>query len=88
MPRANPVIASMAIDPHMAMMYVQVSNKLVEDVLLDGRFGVNIITKKLQKRLKFPSPKLTMYTLGMADQTITKPVRLIKNLKIYIHGIP
>ncbi len=88
MPRPNLVITFVAIDPHMVVMYVQVSKNLVEDVLLDGRSGMNIMTKGLQKWLEFPSPKLTLYTIGMADQTITKLVRLIKNLKIYIHGIP
>jgi hypothetical protein len=34
-----------------------------------------------------PSPKLTPYALKMADQTITKSVRFIKDFKIQIHGI-
>jgi hypothetical protein len=32
----------------MAMIQVQVGNFFIEDVLLDGGFGVNIITKKLR----------------------------------------
>ncbi len=43
----NPVIASMVIDPHMTMIKVQVGKKMVEDVLLDGGSGVNIMTKEL-----------------------------------------
>jgi hypothetical protein len=49
----------------------------VEDVLLDGESGVNIITKDLRKKLKLPIPKPTPYTLKMADQTLTKPIGLI-----------
>jgi hypothetical protein len=33
-------------------------------------------------------PKPTPYNLCMANQTITKPLGLIKGLKIIIHGIP
>ncbi len=39
-------------------------------------------------RLGLPKPKLAPYNLRMADQTTTKPVGLIKDLKIYVHGIP
>ncbi len=41
-------------------------------------------------RLKFglPKPKPTPYNLRMANQTTTKPMGLIKELKIYVHGIP
>jgi hypothetical protein len=40
-------------------------------------------------RLKsgLPKPKLAPYNLKMADQPTTKPMGLIKDLKIYVHGI-
>jgi hypothetical protein len=38
--------------------------------------------------LGLPKPKLAPYNLRMADQTTTKLVGLIKDLKIYVHGIP
>jgi hypothetical protein len=57
-------------------------------VLLDGGYGVNIIIKQLRLRLGLPKPKLAPYNLRMTNQTTTKPVGLIKDLKIYVHGIP
>jgi hypothetical protein len=57
-------------------------------VLLDGGSRVNIITKQLRLRLGLPKPKPTPYNLEMVDQTTTKPANLIRNLKIYVHGIP
>jgi hypothetical protein len=57
-------------------------------MLLDGGSGNNIITKQLRLRLGLPKPKLAPYNLGMANQTTTKPMGLIKDLKIYVHGIP
>jgi hypothetical protein len=60
---------------------------IVEDVLLDGGLGANIIIKDLRKKLRLPIPKLVPYTLRMANQTLTKPIRLIQDLKIHIHGI-
>jgi hypothetical protein len=38
--------------------------------------------------LGFPKPKPTPYNLKKANQTTTKLVGLIKDLKIYVHGIP
>jgi hypothetical protein len=57
-------------------------------VLLDGGFGINIITKQLKLRLGLPKPKPAPYNLRMANQTTTKPMGLIRNLKIYVHGFP
>jgi hypothetical protein len=70
------------------MIQIQVGKNMVEGILLDGGFNMDIMTKELRKWLGLPSPKPTPYTLQMADQTITKLVRLIKDLKIHIHGIP
>jgi hypothetical protein len=72
----------------MAMIQVQIGKNFIEDVLLDGGFGVNIITKKLRVQLGLSKPKPTPYNLLMAYQTIAKPLGLIKDLKILIHGIP
>ncbi len=57
-------------------------------MLLDGGFGVNIITEQLKLRLGLPKSKPTPYNLRMVDQTTTKPMGLIRDLKIYVHGIP
>jgi hypothetical protein len=56
-------------------------------LLLDGGFGVNIITRQLRFRLGIPKPKPTPYNLRMVDQITTKLVGLIKDLKIYAHDI-
>jgi hypothetical protein len=37
--------------------------------------------------LGLPKPKPTPYNLRMANQTTTKLMGLIKDLKIYVHGI-
>jgi len=57
-------------------------------VLLDGGFGVNIIMKKLKVQLGLSKPKHAPYNLHMANQTIVKPLGLIKDLRILINGIP
>ncbi len=76
-----------AIDNHMAIIQVQIGKNTIEDVLLDGGSRVNIITKQLKLRLGLPKPKPTPYNLRKANQTTTKQVGLIKDLKIYVHGI-
>jgi hypothetical protein len=57
------------------------------DVLLDGGFKVDIITKNLKKRLRLLQPKHAHYILDLFYHTMTKLVGLIKNLKIFIHSI-
>jgi hypothetical protein len=42
-------VGLVAIDPHMTVIHVHVRKNIVEDVLLDGGLGVNIITKDLKK---------------------------------------
>jgi hypothetical protein len=37
--------------------------------------------------LGLPKPKPTPYNLRMANQTTTKPMGLIQDLKIYVHDI-
>ncbi len=55
----------------MAIIQVQIGKNTIEDVLLDGGYGVNIITKQLILRLGLPNPKLAPYNLKMTDQTTT-----------------
>ncbi len=72
----------------MVVIQVHIGNNTIENVLLDGRSKVNIITKQLRLRLGLPKPKLAPYNLRMADQITTKPMGLIRNIKIYVHDIP
>ncbi len=72
----------------MAIIQVQVGKNIFEDVLIDGRISVNIITENLRTKLGLPKPKLAPYHLIMANQSMTRPLGTIMNLKIHIHGIP
>jgi len=65
----------------MAVIQVQVGKHFIENVLLDGGYGVNIITEKLRVQLSLSKPKPASYNLCMVDQTIAKPLGLIKGLK-------
>jgi hypothetical protein len=56
--------------------------------VLYGGFGVNIITKQLRLRLGLLKPKNTPYNLRIENKTTTKPMGLIRDLKLYVHGIP
>ncbi len=72
----------------MTMIQVQVGKNFIKDILLDGDSRVNIITKKLKVQLGLSKPKPAPYNLRMANQTIAKPLGLIKDFKILVHGIP
>jgi hypothetical protein len=56
--------------------------------MLNGGTNVNIIIENLITKLGLPKPRPTPYHLRMEDQTMTKPLGIIKNLKIRINGIP
>jgi hypothetical protein len=72
----------------MAVIQIQFGKNTTKDVLLDGGFGFNIITKQLRLRLGLPKPKPVTYNLRMANQITTKLVGMIRALKIYVHSIP
>ncbi len=61
---------------------------IVEDVLIDGGAIVKIITNNFKTKLGLLKPILAPLHFKMADQSMTKPLKIIKNLKIHIHGIP
>ena len=69
----------------MAVIQVQVGKNFIEDVLLDGGSGVNIIIENLRVQLGLSKPKLAPYYMCMVNQTIAKPLGLIKDLKILVH---
>jgi hypothetical protein len=68
----------------MVVIEVHIGKNTIEDMLLDGGFEVNIITKQLRLRLGLSKPKLGPYNLRMVDQITTKLVGLIRDMKIYV----
>ncbi len=50
---------------------------IVEDVLVDGGSGVNIIIEDFKNKLGLPILKLAPYTFRMVNHTLTKLVELI-----------
>jgi len=56
--------------------------------LIDGGKSVNIIIKNFRTKLGLPKPIPTPYHLIMVDQSMTRLLGIIKDLKIHIHGIP
>ncbi len=81
-------IAIIKVNNQMTVIQVQVGKNIVEDVLLDGGTSVNIIIKTLKTKLGLSKPRLAPYQFRMAYQSMAKPLIIIKNLKIQIHGIP
>jgi hypothetical protein len=76
----NISITIVAINNHMVVIQVQIVKNTIDDVLLDGGLGVNIIIEKLRARLGLLKPKPIFYNLRMVNQTTTKPVGLIKDV--------
>jgi hypothetical protein len=76
------------VDNQMVAIQVQVGKNIVKDVLIDGGASVNIITENLITKLGLPKPRQVPYHLKMVDQSMTRPLEFIRNLKIHTHGIP
>ncbi len=56
--------------------------------MLNVKTSVNILTENLKTKLGLFKPRPTPYHFKMADQSMTRPLGIIRNLKIQIHGIP
>jgi len=56
----------------MMIIHVQIGKNVIEDVLLEGGYGINIIINQLRLRLGLPKPKPAPYNLKMVNQTTTK----------------
>jgi hypothetical protein len=55
-------VGSIIINPQMAIISMHIGKNIVEDVLLDGGSGVNIITEDLRKNIGITYPKTcTLY---------------------------
>jgi hypothetical protein len=76
------------INHQMVVIQVQVGRNFIDDVLIDGGFGINIIIENLKVQLGLSKPNPTPYNLHMANQTIAKPLGFIRDLKIFLDGIP
>ncbi len=72
----------------MAIIQIQVAKNFIEDVLLDGGYEISIIKDKLKVRLGLSKPKLAPQNLHLVDETIVKPLGLIKDPRNFVHGIP
>ncbi len=57
-------------------------------MLIDGSSRNNIIIENLRIQLSLSKFNPAPYNLCMVNQTIAKPLDLIINLKIFVHGIP
>ena len=82
------IAATKAINKHMPVISICIGKNIVDDVLLDGGLGVNVIIEEERCRLGLPKPSPAPFNLKMANRTIAKPTGLLKDVKIHIHGIP
>jgi hypothetical protein len=55
------------VDNQMVVIQVQMGKNIVEDVLIDGRANVNIVTKNLRIKLNLFKPRPIPYHLRMVD---------------------
>ena len=82
------IAATEAIDKHMPVISICIGKNIVDDVFLDDGSGVNVITEEEHRKLGLPKPSPAPFNLKMANGTIAKPIGLLRDVKIHIHGIP
>lgn len=56
--------------------------------MLDGGSSVNVITKRLRHHLGLLPPKSAHFHVKMGDYSMNRPLGVVRNLRIRIHGIP
>jgi hypothetical protein len=62
----------------MVVIQIWVGKNFIDDVVIDGGFRVNIITKSMRIQLGLSKPNPMPYNLPMAHQTLAKPLGLIR----------
>jgi hypothetical protein len=73
----EPTCVIVVINHQMVVIQVQVGKNFIDDVLIDGGFGVNVIKENLKIQLSLSKPNPSPYNLHMAYQTIAKPLGLM-----------
>ena len=76
--------AAIAVDKQMPVIQLQIGRNLVDNVLLDGGSGVNIMSEDLRRRLDLPKSNPAPYNLRMADSSVVQPMGLFRDLIINI----
>lgn len=61
----------------MHVVQIRVGKLGVKDVVPDGGFRINIISKELRKKLRLRRPQLAPFMVCMADQRKVQPIGLI-----------
>jgi hypothetical protein len=64
----------------MAVIKVHVGKNVVDDVLLDGDFGMNAIVNGLKRKLGLPPHQLVPFNLKMGNFSYNKPLGIIPNI--------
>jgi hypothetical protein len=73
----EPTYVTIVINHQMVVIQVQVGKNFIDDVLINGGCGVNVIKENLRIQLSLSKPNPAPYNLHMADQTIAKPLGLM-----------
>jgi hypothetical protein len=81
------IVATMAIDHQMEVIVVHVGKNMVDDVFLDGELKVNAIIDGLRQNLGLRPPQLAPFNFKMANFSFSKPLGIVPNIRIKIHGI-
>ena len=55
------IAATEAIDKHMPVISISINKNIVDDVLLDGGSGINVITEEERRKLGLPKPSPTPF---------------------------
>lgn len=76
------------VDQQLFILLVTISTSTLQNVLLNGGSGINMITEEEQLQLGLLVLQVAPYKLRMAYQTMVELMGLIRNIKIHIHGIP
>jgi hypothetical protein len=71
----------------MVVIVMHVKKIMLDDVLLDGGSGMNAIIDGLRCKFGLPPPQPIPFNLRMADFSFNKPLGIIPNIRIKIHGI-
>lgn len=58
---------AVAVDQNLPIFSVQIGTRTLDNILLDGGLGINVITEEVRAQSGLPKPQVAPYRLRMAD---------------------
>ena len=76
-----------AVDVSAPTMEVEMGDYFIVEVLIDGGFGVNIMTYETMQKSGLNNLKLIPFVIQLANQQLIKPMGILRGVKMVMSSL-